>query len=486
VSDSWIGKIVGNCRIEEKIGEGGCGEVYRGVDQMLDRPVAIKVLHPGLATRRDLAERFRSEALMLARLSHPNVALLYSFHQEGDAYLMVMEYVPGKTFDVLLREQGRMPPEQAVPLVLQALDGIQHAHELGIIHRDLKGSNVMQSRSGVVKVMDFGIARALGTPGLTQVDHPVGTPEYMSPEQVQSHELDPRADVYSMGVLLFKMLAGRLPFTGKSHYDLMRAQVEQQPPSLRDFVPSLPAALEEVVLQALSKSREQRFSSAAELRGALEAAWEKSPETAPAVTPNPGAYEAVGLDAKTTPLPLDGSDVTGHEAPTRILSEAGSKGRVSPETTVPIPGAYFPGARVRERMVTLLSSWRTTGTLTLAAVAVLLLWLGRPGEAPLALEAGARAELPEVGSGVLRLPELEAPWLAEGLFEPFPEQLGPVLPNGLGSGAVVGVASEPEPEKPAAKRAASISKKRAARRSPRRAPAANPKEGEGQWVIRRD
>jgi hypothetical protein len=137
-------------------------------------------------------------------------------------------------------------------------------------------------------------------------------------------------------------------------------------------------------------------------------------------------------------------------------------------------------------MVTLLSSWRTTGTLTLAAVAVLLLWLGRPGEAPLALEAGARAELPEVGSGVLRLPELEAPWLAEGLFEPLPEPLGPVLPNGLGSGAVVGVASEPEPEKPAAKRAASISKKRAARRSPRRAPAANPKEGEGQWVIRRD
>jgi hypothetical protein len=310
----------------------------------------------------------------------------------------------------------------------------------------------------------------------------------MSPEQVQSQELDPRADVYSMGVLLFKMLAGRLPFTGKSQYDLMRAQVEQQPPSLRDFVPSLPAALDEVVLQALSKSPDQRFSSASELRGALEAVWEKSPETPPAPTPKPGASEAVGLDAKTTPLPLDGSDLTGHEAPTRILSESGSKGRASPETTVPMPGASLPGARLPQRLARLLSPWRTTVTLALAVVAGLLLWLGRPGEAPLASEAGAPAALPEVGSGVLRLPELEGPWLAEELFEPLPEWLGPVLPSG--PGALVAGVSEPEPASPATtsapKRAASPSKTRTARRSPPRAPAANPQEGEGQWVIRRD
>jgi serine/threonine-protein kinase len=273
VPDSWIGRTVGNCRIEEKIGEGGCGEVYRGVDLMLDRSVAIKVLHPRLAARRDLAERFRSEALTLARLSHPNVATLYSFHQEGDASLMVMEFVRGKTFDALLRERGRMSPDEALPLFLQALDGIEHAHRLGVIHRDLKGSNVMRADTGGVKVMDFGIARALGSPGLTQADHPIGTPEYMPPEQVRAEEIDARADVYALGALLFKMLTGRLPFTGRSHFDVLRAQVEEVPPTLREVVPELPAALDAVVARALAKSPDERFQGVAELRRALEEAW---------------------------------------------------------------------------------------------------------------------------------------------------------------------------------------------------------------------
>lgn len=271
--DSWIGRTVGNCRVEEKIGEGGCGEVYRGVDLMLDRAVAIKVLHPRLASRRDLADRFRSEALTLARLSHPNVATLYSFHQEGDASLMVMEFVRGKTFDALLRERGRMSPDEALPLFLQALDGIEHAHALGVIHRDLKGSNVMRADSGGVKVMDFGIARALGSPGLTQGDHPIGTPEYMPPEQVRAEEIDARADVYALGALLFKMLTGRLPFTGKSHFDVLRAQVEEAPPALRELAPELPPAFDAVVARALAKSPAGRFQSVAELRRALEDAW---------------------------------------------------------------------------------------------------------------------------------------------------------------------------------------------------------------------
>jgi serine/threonine-protein kinase len=276
VPDSWIGRTVGNCRIEEKIGEGGCGEVYRGVDLMLDRSVAIKVLHPRLASRRDLAERFRSEALTLARLSHPNVATLYSFHQEGDASLMVMEFVRGKTFDAILRERGRMSPDEALPLFLQALDGIEHAHRLGVIHRDLKGSNVMRADTGGVKVMDFGIARALGSPGLTQGDHPIGTPEYMPPEQVRAEEIDARADVYALGALLFKMLTGRLPFTGKSHFDVLRAQVEEAPPSLRELAPELPPALDAVVARALAKSPDERFQGVAELRRALEAAWQSA------------------------------------------------------------------------------------------------------------------------------------------------------------------------------------------------------------------
>lgn len=326
MSDSWIGKIVGNCRIERKIGEGGCGAVYRGVDLMLERPVAIKVLHGGLAARRDVAERFRSEAHTLARLSHPNVATLYSFHREQDTYLMVMEFVEGKTFDELIRQHGYLDQELAIPLFCQALEGIHHAHEAGVIHRDLKGSNVMRSAQGVVKVMDFGIARALWSPGLTRADHPLGTPEYMPPEQVRAEEIDARADIYSLGVLLFKMLTGRLPFAGDSPYDIMRAQVEQMPPSVRDHVPAVAPAVDEVILRALAKSREERFESAGALRCALEEALGKAEVHAftpaaplPPFQPSP--------DAHTTPIPLEELAEMGaaawhdpQESPTHVVS----------------------------------------------------------------------------------------------------------------------------------------------------------------------
>ncbi len=332
MSDSWIGKIVGNCRIERKIGEGGCGSVYRSVDLMLERPVAVKVLHGGLAARRDVSERFRSEAHTLARLSHPNVATLYSFHREEDTYLMVMEFVEGKTFDELIREHGYLSQERAIPLFCQALDGIHHAHQAGVIHRDLKGSNVMRNAQGVVKVMDFGIARALWSPELTQADHPLGTPEYMSPEQVGAEEIDARADIYSLGVLLFKMLTGRLPFTGDSPYDIMRAQVDQLPPSVRDHVPEIAPAVDEVILRALAKDRSERFESAGALRCALEEAYGKGDDSAftPA-TPSPAPLLA-SPDAHTTPIPLeDLADVGAvallerYEGPTHIIrDEAGS------------------------------------------------------------------------------------------------------------------------------------------------------------------
>jgi serine/threonine-protein kinase len=311
VSDTWIGKTVDHYRITEKLGQGGSGQVFRGVDLSLNRPVAIKVLRPDLALDPALAERFRGEAQTLARLNHPNIATLYRLLWQQDLHLMVMEYVKGDTLDELIQRHGPMTPQQALPLVLQALEGIHHAHQLGIVHRDIKGSNVMRSQSSLVKVMDFGIARALGSNGLTQEGKPVGTPEYMSPEQIRGEEIDARSDIYSLGILLFKLLSGRVPFAGKSQYEVMRDHMEGEPLSLCELVPELEDAVERIVLRALAKSPEARFASIPELRAALEEAiplGSDSPSTPSSVDTRPpaerGTVEEEGtLDSDTTEVP---------------------------------------------------------------------------------------------------------------------------------------------------------------------------------------
>ena len=300
-----IGNVVGSYKVTEKIGEGGMGAVFKGIDLMLEREVAIKMLRPELASQPQVVERFRSEAVTLAKLNHPNIATLFSFLRQGEDFFMVMEFVRGETLDSLIRRTGAMPCDRAVALLNQALDGIDHAHKMGIIHRDIKPANMMLTENGTLKVMDFGIARVLGTSRMTKQGNIVGTVEYMSPEQVRGQETDARSDIYSLGILLYEMLTGRVPFSSDSEYDLMRMQIENAPPPPRVFSAQIPQPVEQAIMRSLAKRPEARFQGADEFRNALSNVLGSIAPTivaAPVATP-----PATRLgDAATIPAPISG------------------------------------------------------------------------------------------------------------------------------------------------------------------------------------
>ena len=309
-----IGNVIGNYEIRGKVGEGGMGAVYRGVDVMLEREVAVKVLRPELASTPQLVERFRTEAVALGRLNHPNIATLYSFLRHGDEFLMIMEFVRGETLDALIRRVGALPMAPAISFFCQALDGIAHAHAQGIVHRDLKPANLMLAAQGTIKVMDFGIARVLGGGRMTKTGRLIGTLEYMSPEQVRGMETDARSDIYSLGIVLYEMLTGQVPFVSESEYEIMRAHLEALPASPRAIIPNLPPSLEAIVLRALAKQPGERFQSAVEFRAALNeclalesSGQNQSPIIAPVIIPPETRYAEAMRSATINPSPADRS-----------------------------------------------------------------------------------------------------------------------------------------------------------------------------------
>ena len=263
-----VGKTLGKYRIIEKIGRGGMGVVYRGVDETLDRQVAIKAISPELVED-DLVRRFRAEAVTLAKVNHQNIATVYELFRDEDRLLMVMELVSGQTFEQLIEQTGPMSVERAASLTGQILDALGHAHRAGIVHRDLKPANLMLTDAGIVKVMDFGIARVSGTERMTSDGFMVGTPAYMAPEQVRGEDVDGRTDLYAVGVVFYRLLTGKLPFKAETAVAMIHSQLNDQPTPARQVRADLPEWLESTLMRALAKRPGDRFQTADEFRAAL-------------------------------------------------------------------------------------------------------------------------------------------------------------------------------------------------------------------------
>jgi serine/threonine-protein kinase len=257
-------------RVEARIGSGGMAEVFRGVDPVLNRTVAIKTLLPQFARDAGFVARFRREAQAAARLNHPNIVGVYDTGADGDTQFIVMEFIEGRTLADLLASGRRPSPMQAVELAERVTVALAAAHAQGIVHRDIKPANIMVTRDGQVKVMDFGIARVQTVETAPQTSSVLGTPTYLSPEQAQGQPVDARSDLYSLGVVLYELLAGRPPFTGDSPVAIAYKQVNETPPPPSQLNPDVTPRLDAVVMKALAKNPANRYQTAAELRADLQ------------------------------------------------------------------------------------------------------------------------------------------------------------------------------------------------------------------------
>jgi hypothetical protein len=369
-----VGQTVGKYRVVARLGRGGMGTVYKAVDETLDREVAIKRLHPDLSEP-DLLKRFRAEAVALARLNHPNIATLFELAEHDGELLMIMEFVHGETLEALTQRVGPMPIDRAVHLCGQVLDALGHAHRAGIVHRDLKPANLMLTESGLVKVTDFGLARMAGTEHLTNDGFMVGTPAYMSPEQVLGSDIDGRADLYAIAVVFYRLLTARLPFNAESGIAMVQSQINERPTPVRQIRTELPVACEEILTRALAKTPRERYQTADQFKAALF-----------------GLSGCAGPISISLPIPV---------------AAAGS------DPTIVLQRPPRPVSRVLwRRPVAAAAAIGLTGLIGLATAAFLVsLWRARmPGELPVAAPPpAALVEPPLASSSVVPIPPPRLP-----------------------------------------------------------------------------
>jgi serine/threonine-protein kinase len=364
------GVLGGRYRLQRSIASGGMAEVWEAQDDILGRRVAVKVLHSHLADDSSFLARFRREAIAAARLAHPNVVATYDTGVDDGVAWIVMERVDGSTLRQVLSASGPLSPERAVRLAVQVADALDYAHRAGVIHRDVKPANILVAEGDRVKVADFGIAKAaieaaedasgasFDAGDLTQSGAIVGTAKYLSPEQVNGEPVDGRSDVYALGVVLYEMLSGKVPFTGETDVAVAVQHATATPLPLREVRPDVPAPLEAVVVRAMAKAPGERYQSAADLRAALVAV-DRHTE-----------YDASpGVDQTLHGPTLGATDGAGAGAGSSTRVEVGSPTQVGPAAPRPAGGGGAhdtPAAGVP-------AAGRTTGSRVLAVVVAVVL-----------------------------------------------------------------------------------------------------------------
>ncbi|MCO8271329.1 serine/threonine protein kinase, partial [Actinoplanes sp. TRM 88003] len=346
-------------RLVDRIGAGGMGEVWRGVDEVLGRPIAVKAMLPAVADDPDFAQRFLAEATAMARVNHPAVASIHDYGRSHDVTYLVMEFVEGESLAQALARSGRLTPEQTMRVIAQAADGLQAIHDQGIVHRDIKPANLLIRRDGAVLITDFGIARHDDASRLTASGAILGTPSYLSPEQVLGQAATGLSDVYSLGLTAYECLAGQRPFEGDNPYAVALQRLQAAP---RTIGVQLPAPILGVVERALATDPAHRWPSAAALAAAARAAtgptssaWPaQSPSGLPpgarhSFTPPPGPHPPASAPAPRSPASPPGQhSFTPPPGPHSPASQPAPHSPASPpgqHSFTPPPGPHSPASQ---------------------------------------------------------------------------------------------------------------------------------------------
>jgi serine/threonine protein kinase len=354
--------IAGRYEVLSPLGKGGMGMVYKAHDRMLEETVAIKVLRAEFANTGEMAKRFRHEIKLARKVSHRNVCRIHEYGEDGSVRYISMEYVEGTDIKQLARDKGGyLGPEEAFDVAIQTADGLQAIHDVGIIHRDLKTSNIMRDLSGRVRLMDFGIAkiggadRSTGGGGLTSTGQIMGTPEYMSPEQCLGDKIDHRSDIYALGIAIYEIFSGTVPFRGDTPVATLFKHIQDPVPFEGPIAARIPLASVPVLRKALAKNRADRYESAAEMAEALRKAQQQTRSGPPTdAMPTGGHPVIVPAGESTTPTPSDRRRVTRLDIFVNfIIRRVGPSGTILQEERTIAENVGRGGARVMTSITSL-------------------------------------------------------------------------------------------------------------------------------------